>query len=215
MAQSYVVREIFRTLQGEGAQAGTPMVFVRFAGCNLWSGHDADRERDAARHGAMCPRFCDTDFVSGDRYTIDQLVDRVRSVAGPSGPSWICFTGGEPTLQLDRPLLEATRRAGFQAALETNGTRSLSDLRDVLDWVCVSPKTPGFVQRSGDELKVIYQGQPVAELAELATLNFRTRSLQVEWGPRYEPLLAELLAWLPTQHAYRLSIQTHKLLGLP
>jgi organic radical activating enzyme len=96
----YVVREIFRTLQGEGGQAGTPMVFVRFAGCNLWSGHERDRARDAERSGAACPLYCDTDFVGGERLDATELLARVEALAGPR---WVCFTGGEPALQLDRP----------------------------------------------------------------------------------------------------------------
>src|SRR6185436_11303956 len=95
---AYVVHEVFRTLQGEGAQAGTPMVFVRFAGCNLWSGRAADRARDAARTGAACPLYCDTEFVSGDKLDVPSLIERIGALPGPG---WICFTGGEPALQLD------------------------------------------------------------------------------------------------------------------
>src|SRR5262245_20966522 len=135
--RTYAVREIFRTLQGEGAQSGTPMLFVRFSGCNLWTGRAEDRARDAARHRAACPLFCDTDFVGGERLGSTEIVARMRALPGPR---WICFTGGEPALQLDRELLETTRAAGYRAAVETNGTVSLDGVRDLLDWVCVSPK---------------------------------------------------------------------------
>lgn len=213
----YTVREIFRTLQGEGAQSGTPMLFVRFAGCNLWTGRQADRARDAERHGAACPLFCDTDFVSGERLTAEEI--RTRLAALP-GPRWICFTGGEPTLSLDAALLEATRAAGYRAALETNGTVSLDGpegIRGLLDWVCVSPKVAPerLAVRSGDELKLVYRGQDPAELAAWAALDFTHLSLQPEWGPDYQRHLGAALALLPSQPRWRLSLQTHKLVGLP
>ena len=209
---SYVVREIFPTLQGEGAQAGLPMVFVRFTGCNLWTGKAPDRKRDATRTGASCPLWCDTDFATGDKLTEEALLDRIRS---HPGPRWLCFTGGEPALQLDRALLLATRAAGYQAAIETNGTRSLDEIADLLDWVCVSPKLPDPVVTRGHELKVVYRGQPESELAALARLDFTHLSLQPEWGPRYPEHLAAALAFLPRQPRWKLSLQTHKILGLP
>lgn len=208
----YAVREIFRTLQGEGGLSGTPMLFVRFAGCNLWSGRDADRARDAERSGAACPGFCDTDFVGGEGMTAEVLLERLRALPGPG---WICFTGGEPALQLDRPLLEATRAAGFRAALETNGTLPLDGLRRLIDWLCVSPKTSALAVHEGDELKLVYRGQPVEALRPFEALAFRHLSLQPEWGPRYSEYLAAALALLPTQPRWRLSLQTHKLVGLP
>lgn len=211
----YAIREVFGTLQGEGAQAGTPMVFVRFAGCNLWSGREADRARDAARTEAACPRYCDTDFVGGERLTGEEVLGRVQACAGPA---WICWTGGEPALQLDRELLLAARAAGYRSAIETNGTLSLDAVADLLDWVCVSPKPPhpeGLAVRTGDELKLIYRGQDAVELARWAALDFRHRSLQPEWGPAYPRHLAEALALLPLQSAWRLSLQTHKVLGIP
>ena len=208
----YVVREVFRTLQGEGVQAGTPMVFVRFAGCNLWSGREADRERDAARFGALCPRFCDTDFVSGERLTADEIVARVIAL---EGPRWICYTGGEPALQLDVEVLGKTRAAGYRAAIETNGTVSIEGVRALLDWVCVSPKLAHLAVTSGDELKVVYSGQTAAELRALEALDFRHRLLQPEGGARYEEHLHAALDFLRAQPTWRLSLQTHKLIGLP
>lgn len=211
----YAIREVFGTLQGEGSQAGTPMVFVRFAGCNLWSGREADRERDAARTGAACPRYCDTDFVGGERL---EEAEVLRQVAACVGPAWICWTGGEPALQLDRELLLGARAAGYRSAIETNGSVSLEGLVDLLDWVCVSPKLPApesLAVRRGDELKLIYRGQDAAELARWAALDFRHRALQPEWGPDYPRHLAAALAWLPAQSTWRLSLQTHKLVGIP
>ena len=202
---TYQIKEIFRTLQGEGGLAGTPMVFVRFAGCNLWSGRESDRA------GARCD-FCDTDFLGGERLSVNEVVDRVRALAGPS---WICFTGGEPALQLDQELLTAIHAAGYRAAIETNGTVPLDAVRALLDWVCVSPKTPDFVERSGDELKLIYRGQSREALRAFEELTFRQRFLQPEWGPRYESLLASALEFLQGQSEWRLSLQTHKLLGIP
>jgi 7-carboxy-7-deazaguanine synthase len=201
----YAVKELFRTLQGEGGLAGTPMVFVRFAGCNLWSGREEDRA------GARCD-FCDTDFVGGERFTVDELVDRVAALAGPR---WICFTGGEPLLQLDRPLLERVRGRGYRVAVETNGTVALGGLRPLLDWICMSPKTPELEVTSGNELKLIYRGQPPDEIRRFEALDFADLFLQPEWGPRYRQLLDGALAFLQTQARWRLSLQVHKLVGLP
>ena len=211
----YAVKEIFRTLQGEGAQAGTPMVFVRFAGCNLWTGRAPDRERDAERTGTACPRYCDTDFVGGERLDADEILARIATAG--AGPRWLCLTGGEPALQLDRPLLEALRGAGYQTALETNGTVDIAPIRDLLDWVCVSPKRPArdIVVRDGDELKLVWSGQDPRDLAEWEALAFRHYSLQPEDGPRAAEHLAAAIALVRGQGRWRLSVQTHKLVGLP
>src|SRR4051812_14055283 len=208
----YAVRVIFRTLQGEGAQSGTPMLFVRFAGCNLWTGRDGDRARDAARHAAACPLFCDTDFVGGERLGAGAIVARLAALPGPR---WICFTGGEPALQLDRALLETTRAAGYRASMETNGTLPLDGVRDLIDWLCVSPKTDALAVTAGDELKLVYRGQTAVELSRFEALDFTHLSLQPEWGPDYQRLLAEALLVLQSQPRWRLSLQTHKILGLP
>jgi 7-carboxy-7-deazaguanine synthase (Cx14CxxC type) len=204
----YAVKEIFRTLQGEGALVGTPMVFVRFAGCNLWSGREEDRA------GARCD-FCDTDFVGGERLDGDELVRRVTVAAGESGPRWVCFTGGEPALQLDAPLLERVRARGFRVAIETNGTVALDALRAAIDWLCMSPKTTELKVTSGDELKLIYRGQAPEELRALERLDFRHFALQPEWGARYQERLAGALAFLQQQSRWRLSLQVHKVVGLP
>lgn len=202
---TYAVKEIFRTLQGEGGLAGTPMVFVRLAGCNLWTGREEDRA------SARCD-FCDTDFLGGERLSAGEIVARVEAL---EGPRWICLTGGEPMLQVDRPLLEAMRAAGRNVAIETNGTVAIDALRPLIDWVCVSPKTPELRVTAGDELKLVYRGQSPEELARLEALDFRHRFLQPEWGPRYEAMLAGAIALLERQPTWRLSLQVHKIIGLP
>jgi 7-carboxy-7-deazaguanine synthase (Cx14CxxC type) len=204
----YAVKEVFRTLQGEGALAGTPMVFVRFAGCNLWSGREQDRA------GARCD-FCDTDFVGGDQLSLAELVDRVARAAEPGGPRWVCLSGGEPALQLDAPLADALHARGMRLAIETNGTIDLAPLRTKIDWLCVSPKTDDFVVRAGDELKLIYRGQDEAALRAFEALPFAHFALQPEWGARYDALLAGALAFLQRQSRWRLSLQVHKVVGLP
>jgi 7-carboxy-7-deazaguanine synthase (Cx14CxxC type) len=205
MAAHYAVKEIFRTLQGEGGLAGTPMVFVRFAGCNLWSGREEDRA------GARCD-FCDTDFVGGQKLTIDELLTQVVELAGPK---WICFTGGEPLLQLDRPLLEAVRGSGYQVAIETNGTVALDGNRPLVDWICMSPKTDDLALREGDELKLIYRGQSADAIRRFEELPFSHYFLQPEWGARYQDMLDGALTFLQSQSRWRLSLQVHKLVGLP
>jgi len=149
---SYAVKEIFLTVQGEGVRAGTVSVFLRFAGCNLWSGLEKDRA------GAIC-KFCDTDFVktdglNGGRYEADVLVEKVDSLWRGIGEKWVVCTGGEPALQLDTPLVAALHKAGFKIAIETNGTL---DVAEGVDWICVSPKAnAALVQTSGHELKLVY-----------------------------------------------------------
>ena len=205
MTRRYAVKEIFRTLQGEGGLCGTPMVFVRFSGCNLWSGREEDRAI------ARCT-FCDTDFIGGERLTSSAIADRVADL---DGPRMVCFTGGEPALQLDRALLEAARGRGYRVAIETNGTVALDGLRPLLDRVCVSPKTPDLAVTAGDELKLVYRGQPPDEIRRFEALDFRSFFLQPEAGPRYQAMLDGALAFLTRQSRWRLSLQTHKLVGLP
>jgi 7-carboxy-7-deazaguanine synthase (Cx14CxxC type) len=210
---AYSVKEIFYTLQGEGAQTGRPAVFCRFAGCNLWSGREADRA------SAVCT-FCDTDFVDtdgpgGGRFeTADALATAVASTwpAGAGGIPFVVCTGGEPLLQLDAELVSALHRRGFEIAVETNGTRSPPF---GLDWICVSPKAgTDLVVRAGDELKLVYP-QAGAEPERFEALDFRHLFLQPMDGPARERNTEAALRYCLAHPRWRLSLQTHKLLGIP
>jgi 7-carboxy-7-deazaguanine synthase (Cx14CxxC type) len=207
---SYAVKEIFLTLQGEGMQSGRRAVFLRFAGCNLWSGREADRA------AAQC-RFCDTDFVgtdghNGGRYEVAGLVRRVLGLWGEGERPLVVATGGEPMLQLDPPLVEALHEAGFEIAAETNGTLPAAA---GLDWICVSPKAgTEVVQRSGDELKLVW---PQAGIDPEALLgwDFRHFILQPLDGPERSDSLAEAIDYVMRHPRWRLGLQAHKLIGLP
>jgi 7-carboxy-7-deazaguanine synthase len=210
---AYSVKEIFYTLQGEGAQTGRPAVFCRFAGCNLWSGREADRA------SAVCT-FCDTDFVDtdgpgGGRFaTADALATAVAAAwpAGAGGLPFVVCTGGEPLLQLDAQLVSALHRRGFEIAVETNGTRPPPP---GLDWICVSPKAGAeLVVRAGDELKLVYP-QTGAEPERFEPLAFRYFFLQPMDGPARERNTDAALRYCLTHPRWRLSLQTHKLLGIP
>lgn len=208
----YAVKEIFKTLQGEGAHAGRAAVFCRFSGCNLWSGREDDRAT------ATC-RFCDTDFVGmdgtdGGRYaSSDDLAAAIERVwAGPRDHRFVVLTGGEPLLQVDRALIEALHACGFEIALETNGT---IELPAAIDWVCVSPKTPNELKvKKGHELKLVYP-QAGVDPADYAGLAFQTRFLQPMDGPAREANTQAAVAYCKANPAWRLSLQTHKLLGIP
>lgn len=210
---SYAVKEIFYTLQGEGAYTGRPAVFCRFAGCNLWTGREQDRQ------AATC-QFCDTDFVGtdgpgGGRFPTAEALARAISEAWPSESTerrFVVCTGGEPLLQLNSGLIAALHQAGFEIAVETNGT-----LRPPggLDWLCVSPKAgTELVIRSGDELKLVFP-QPGADPAEFEDLAFRHFFLQPMDGPDREANTAAALQYCLAHPRWRLSLQTHKLLGIP
>ena len=210
----YAVKEIFYTLQGEGAQAGRPAVFCRFAGCNLWSGREADRE------SATCT-FCDTDFVGTDGdgggkfESAKALAAACREVwRGNSGtPPFVVLTGGEPMLQVDEPLIDALHDAGFEIAIETNGTLPVPRS---IDWICVSPKAEAeLVQRSGDELKLVYP-QAEIEPAALEALDFSYFLLQpMDQGElKTADNVRAAIAYCLAHPKWRLSIQAHKLLGL-
>jgi 7-carboxy-7-deazaguanine synthase len=208
----YQVKEIFYTLQGEGANAGTPAVFCRFAGCNLWSGREADRAT------AQC-RFCDTDFVGTDGVgagkfeTADDLARACRAASTASqGPALVVLTGGEPMLQVDEALIEALHAGGFSIAIETNGTLAVPDS---IDWVCVSPKAgQPLVQQWGDELKLVYP-QAGIDPAQYLDLEFEHRFLQPMDGPEREANTAAAISYCKAHPPWRLSVQTHKILGLP
>jgi len=208
----YSVKEIFYTLQGEGANTGTPAVFCRFAGCNLWSGREQDRA------SAVC-KFCDTEFVGTDGQaggkfaTPEELVRAVREVL-PKGalPGLVVCTGGEPLLQLDVPLVEALHAAGFRIAIETNGTQHAPE---GIDWICVSPKAGApLVLERGDEIKLVYP-QPGAEPPKFESLPFRHFFLQPMDGPERARNTQLAVEYCLAHPRWRLSLQTHKLIGIP
>ena len=207
---SYAVKEIFLTLQGEGMQAGRRAVFLRLSGCNLWSGREQDREK------ADCT-FCDTDFVgtdgvNGGRYDAAELAAKVESLWGEGDRRLVVVTGGEPLLQLDAPLIEALHARGFEVAVETNGT---IEAPLGLDWICVSPKAgTRIVQRRGNELKLVWP-QPAVDPAELAGWDFDAFLIQPMDCADREAALAASIDFVMRNPVWRLSLQTHKLLGLP
>jgi 7-carboxy-7-deazaguanine synthase (Cx14CxxC type) len=208
----YAIKEIFKSLQGEGALAGRVAVFCRFAGCNLWSGREADRQ------GAMCD-FCDTDFVGtdgtgGGRFANPQvLANTLAAMWGESRDHrFVVFTGGEPLLQLDARLIAACHSRGFVIAVETNGTRMPPD---GIDWLTVSPKAhASWTLRHGAELKLVYP-QPDLDPAGMETLPFQHFFLQPMDGPEREANTAAAAAYCLAHPRWRLSLQTHKLIGLP
>ncbi|MGH9432333.1 MAG: 7-carboxy-7-deazaguanine synthase [Terriglobia bacterium] len=208
---SYAVKEIFYTLQGEGANTGRAAVFCRFAGCNLWSGREADRAT------ASC-NFCDTDFVGTDGpgggvfKTPEDLADAIHRIwLGSGGPFVVC-TGGEPLLQMDEALTRAMHSRDCIIAVETNGTVQPPE---GLDWICVSPKAGAeLVLTSGDELKLIYP-QAGAEPEPFESLNFRHFFLQPMDGPDLKLNTERALRYCLEHPRWRLSLQTHKLLGIP
>ena len=207
---SYAVKEIFLTLQGEGMQAGRRAVFLRFAGCNLWSGREADRAT------AQC-RFCDTDFVgtdgdNGGRYDAEALAERVAQLWGAAERPLVVVTGGEPMLQLDAPLIETLHARGFEVAMESNGTLAAPD---GIDWLCVSPKAGSeVVQRSGDELKLVWPQQDL-DPETLLGWDFRHFLIQPMDGADREGSTRAAIAYIMDHPRWKLSLQTHKLLGLP
>ena len=208
---SYAVKEIFLTLQGEGGQAGRPAVFCRFSGCNLWSGREADRAT------AICS-FCDTDFVGmdgpgGGRFgSADALAEAIEA-AWQGGPDnrLVVLTGGEPLLQLDGPLVAALHGRGFSLALETNGTIAAPP---GVDWICVSPKADAaLAQASGQELKLVYP-QVGVDPARFEALAFERFLLQPMDGPALAENTKAAIAYCLAHPRWRLSVQTHKYLGI-
>jgi 7-carboxy-7-deazaguanine synthase len=214
---SYAVKEIFYTLQGEGANAGRAAVFCRFAGCNLWSGQEADRET------AVC-QFCDTDFVGTDGAgggkfaSATELARAIRAEwpgkepAGRKGPRpLVVCTGGEPLLQLDAELIHALHDAGFEIAVETNGTILPPD---GIDWICVSPKAGAdLLLRRGDELKLIFP-QEDARPEKFEEFDFERFFLQPMDGPMREQNTQAALDYCLAHPNWRLSLQTHKIVGI-
>jgi 7-carboxy-7-deazaguanine synthase len=211
---SYAVKEIFYTLQGEGAQAGRAAVFCRFAGCNLWSGRESDRA------SAIC-QFCDTQFVGvdgegGGKFEIaEDLAEAITGKwpgRGTDGTRFVVCTGGEPLLQLDRVLIDALHERDFEIAVETNGT---IEAPVGIDWICVSPKAGApLVQTKGDELKLVFP-QVNAQPAEFEALEFRNFFLQPMDGPERIANTERALRYCLEHPKWRLSLQTHKIVGIP
>jgi len=209
---TYAVKEIFYTLQGEGAQSGRAAVFCRFAGCNLWSGREEDRAT------AVC-RFCDTDFVGTDGSgggkfaTADALADAIERAWEPAGQvgRYVVLTGGEPLLQVDEALTTALHARGFTIAVETNGTLPAPP---GLDWICVSPKDQAeVVLKQGSELKLVYP-QPGVDPAKFAGLAFEHFFLQPMDGPQREQNTAQAISYCQQHPQWRLGIQSHKMIGI-
>ena len=207
---SYAVKEAYYTLQGEGAQAGRAAVFLRFAGCNLWSGREADRAR------AVCA-FCDTDFVGvdgpgGGRFAdADAVADAVRALWPGGGRPLVVCTGGEPLLQLDAALIDALHARGFEVAVETNGTLPAPP---GLDWVCVSPKADAPLQlTAGNELKLVYP-QALAPPERFEHLAFDHLFLQPMDGPDQAANTRATIDHCLANPRWRLSVQTHKVVGI-
>ena len=209
---SYQIKEIFYTLQGEGANAGRPAVFCRFAGCNLWSGREQDRA------SATC-QFCDTDFVGTDGtlggkfVNADALADQIEAQwpALDKDHRFVVMTGGEPLLQVDSALIAALHARGFQIAVETNGTIAAPS---GIDWVCVSPKAgSNWIQRAGHELKVVWP-QPGLDLEALEAAHFTHRYLQPMDNIFRQENTQRCIIICMQRPAWRLSLQTHKITGI-
>ena len=209
---SYAVKEIYYTLQGEGMQAGRPAVFCRFAGCNLWTGREQDR------HRATC-QFCDTDFVGtdgpgGGKFAGPEELALAVDTEWPAGAGnkYVVCTGGEPALQLDAELVAAFHGRGFEVAIETNGTTALAP---GIDWICISPKAgTDIVVQEGDELKLVYP-QPGAMPERFEGFGFRNFLLQPMDGPDRERNTRLAVEYCKAHPRWRLSLQTHKFLGIP
>lgn len=208
---SYGVKEIFKTLQGEGAQMGRTAIFCRFAGCNLWSGREADRDH------SVCT-FCDTDFVGldgtgGGRFAdAKALADAIeREWGGPASNRYVVLTGGEPLLQVDSALVDALHERGFKIAVETNGTQAAPA---GLDWICVSPKADAeLVLKAGDELKLVYpqESAPPARFEHLAFDHFFLQPMDCATGAAN---LEATIAYCTENPQWRLSLQSHKMIGI-
>ena len=214
MPRRYHIKEIFHTLQGEGAQSGRAAIFCRFTGCNLWSGLEKDRA------SAKC-RFCDTDFVGtngtlGGSYSAEELAEviaRCWAEVSTGGAAYVVFTGGEPLLQLDSLLIQAVKEAGFEIAIETNGTRAVPA---GVDWVCVSPKPRSeCVVMQGNELKLIFpQPEPEMHPSHFSDWAFEYFYLQPMDGPNQAENIQAAITYCQHHPQWRLSLQNHKIIGL-
>lgn len=208
---SYKIKEMYYTLQGEGGQSGRPAVFLRFSGCNLWSGREEDR------HKAIC-QFCDTDFwgtdgENGGKYTTPREVVQKATDLYPTGfnKKYVVCTGGEPMLQLDKPLIDAFHAQGFEVGIETNGTIPV-DLP--LDWICVSPKeNTNIIQRSGDELKIVYP-QGGMNPKEWENLDFTYFYISPMDDEHLDENIQTCISYCRKNPHWRLSLQTHKIINI-
>jgi 7-carboxy-7-deazaguanine synthase len=199
---TYRINEIFYSIQGEGYWTGRPAVFVRFSGCNLWNGVEEDRA------SAICT-FCDTDFVDFEEYSLNQLVNEITLQWPGGGTPMVIFTGGEPLLQLDDPLVDTLRDQGWYTAVETNGTKPIHV--DV-DWVCVSPKTRTVRITEGDELKLVYPQRVTPTM--FAQLNFQHFWLSPMDGPNLVENTAQAYRYCLDHPQWRLNTQLHKQIGV-
>lgn len=207
---TYKIKEIYYTLQGEGFHTGQAAIFCRFTGCNLWSGREEDR------HKAIC-QFCDTDFVGmdgelGGRYSAEALVETIRSLwPDPSQSCFVVFTGGEPALQLDKELIDTLHNQSCYIAIETNGTLPLPK---GIDWICMSPKAnTDIVIKNGDELKLVYP-QKSMEPEKFESWDFEHRFLQPMDSEAVEEYTEQAVKYIRANPLWKLSIQTHKILGI-
>ncbi|MBT8219057.1 MAG: 7-carboxy-7-deazaguanine synthase [Bacteroidia bacterium] len=207
---TYAVKEIYHTIQGEGHHTGKAAVFCRFSGCNLWSGREEDRYK------AIC-QFCDTDFwgidgLHGGKYKSSELAQTINEL-WPAGKAnkFVVFTGGEPLLQLDKPLIDAVHELGFAIAIETNGT---IEVPEDIDWVCVSPKAnTELIVNAGDELKLVYP-QKEAEPERFEHLDFDHFYLQPMDSPDIESNTTAVINYCKTHPKWKVSLQTHKIMGI-
>ncbi len=208
----YSIKEIYYTLQGEGFHTGRAAIFLRFSGCNLWSGLEKDR------HKAIC-KFCDTDFwgtdgIQGGKYDAQSLAQKCKSLwpSDSSGDPMIVCTGGEPLLQLDSALIKSLHEVGFYITIESNGT---IEVPKGIDWVCISPKTDAeLVVQSGDELKLVYP-QKGQDISSYEKLNFTYFSLQPLDDKDQDKHIQACITLCQTKPMWRLSLQTHKMIGIP
>ena len=205
----YSIKEIYKTIQGEGAQSGRSAVFVRFTGCNLWSG------KEKHRSSSIC-QFCDTDFlgtdgINGGRYSGENLIEKIKEIWASKEKGYIVFTGGEPMLQLDESLISVCKKNNFETAIETNGTIKIDF---DIDWVCVSPKAGSdLVVSHGNELKVVFP-QPEFNLDLLKDLHFDHHFLQPMDSEDTEKNTKDAINYCLKDPKWKLSIQQHKLLGI-
>lgn len=202
---SYAVKEVFYTLQGEGANIGRPAVFVRFSGCNLWSGREKDRSK------SVC-QFCDTDFIGGKRYGLIDLLEKVDGLWPGEDDRLVVLTGGEPALQVDQPLVSALKYRGFEVAIETNGTTYIPPMG--IDWVCLSPKAGAPLQITvAEELKLVFPQRGLMP-HDLPPIHAFHRWLSPMDGPDLAANIQEAAAYCMAHQEWRLAIQAHKVWGI-